>query len=115
MTYTRRVYLAVFVPALCLAQAPPKFTITTIAGNTGAGFADGTGSAAQFSSPCQLVVDSAGNVYVADPGNSRIRKITPDGIVTTVAGNGKADYNGDNIPATSASPPESTSLTWSIW
>ena len=102
MTYTRTVYLAVFLPALCLAQAPPKFTITTLAGNTGAGFADGTGSAAQFSSPCQLAVDSAGNVYVADPGNSRIRKITPDGTVSTIAGNGTAGYAGDGKPPTQA-------------
>ena len=77
MTHTRTVCFVVFLPALCLAQAPPKFTITTLAGNTGAGFADGTGSAAQFSSPCHLAVDSAGNVYVVDTGNNRVLKLPP--------------------------------------
>ena len=61
--------------------------VTTLAGTAGAlGSIDGTGAAARFSSPTGIAVDSAGTVYVADTGNSRIRKITAAGVVTTLAG-----------------------------
>ena len=49
-----------------------------------------------------MAVDSAGNLYVADRGNSVIRKIDTNGIITTVAGNGTGGYNGDGGPATGA-------------
>ena len=62
-------------------------TVTTLAGTAGAfGSADGTGAAARFSAPEAVAVDAAGNVYVADTGNSTLRKITPAGVVTTLAG-----------------------------
>ncbi len=61
--------------------------VITLAGKPGvAGSADGVGAAALFSSPAGVAVDLAGNVYVADSVNSTIRKITPTGLVTTVAG-----------------------------
>ena len=61
--------------------------VTTLAGTAGiAGSADGTGAAARFSDPASVAVDSAGNVYVADPPNATIRKVTPTGTTTTVAG-----------------------------
>lgn len=65
---------------------PVASTITLLAGSTSdAGFADEAGSDARFNSPQDIAVDGAGNVYVADSGNGRIRKVTRDGEVTTLA------------------------------
>ncbi len=70
--------------------------VTTIAGTAGAmGNADGTGAAARFNTPEGMAVDAAGNVYVADTGNGTIRKITPAGAVTTMAGTAGLDGSVD--------------------
>jgi sugar lactone lactonase YvrE len=88
-----------------IRKVAPDGTLTTIAGNGKFGFSGdgGPATAASLYFPTGLVVDSAGNIFVADYGNSRIRRITPAGIITTVAGNGTRGYSGDGGPATSAS------------
>src|SRR3954454_15130910 len=65
----------------------PAGVVTTIAGLAGyVGSSDGFWSAARFKNPRDIAIDPSGNLYVADTGNSTIRKITPDGNVTTIAG-----------------------------
>ena len=66
----------------------PGGVVTTLAGSGSAGSANGTGTAASFNSPGGVAVDAAGNVYVADCNNRQVRKVTPAGEVTTLAGSG---------------------------
>ena len=71
----------------------PSGVATTLAGSAGsAGYVNGIGTSAKFYSPRALVVDSSGNVYVADAVNNVIRLITPGGVVSTFAGSGTAGY-----------------------
>jgi uncharacterized protein (TIGR03437 family) len=78
--------------------------VTTFAGTGADGFSGdgGPATAATLSYPEGVAVDNAGNVFVADTSNSRVRRITPDGIITTIAGTGVEDFGGDNGPATAA-------------
>ncbi len=89
-------------------------TITTIAGNvnSGAGYVDNAvATLGQLSLPVGIAVDSAGNIYISEeapdsssivPGNNRIRKVTPAGVLTTIGGNGVVGSSGDGGPATFA-------------
>jgi uncharacterized protein (TIGR03437 family) len=86
------------------AQAQPTFTISTVAGNGTAGFSGdgGPAASAEMNSPYMAAVDPAGNLYIADFNNNRIRKVTPAGVISTFAGTGAAGFGGDGGPATSA-------------
>ena len=94
----------VFQAAVCQAQAPGTYTITTVAGTGVAGYSGdaGQGTAAQINNPFLLTLDATGNLYIADQFNSRIRKLATDGTITTVAGSGTASFDGDGAAATSA-------------
>ncbi len=78
--------------------------ITTIAGNGVSGYSGDGGAAtsAALSQPAGLAVDAAGNLYIADSNNGAIRKVTPAGVISTVAGNGTPGFSGDGGSATSA-------------
>jgi trimeric autotransporter adhesin len=78
--------------------------ISTVAGNGTSGYSgdNGPSTAARLNSPYDVAVDSSGNLYIADTNNYRIRKVTTDGTINTVAGNGSMGYNGDGQPATAA-------------
>jgi uncharacterized protein (TIGR03437 family) len=80
--------------------------ITTVAGNGSAGYAGdgGPATSAMLSSPSGIAVDAAGNLFIADAGNERVRMVSasPAGVIFTVAGNGLPGYSGDGGPATSA-------------
>jgi streptogramin lyase len=70
-----------------IRKITPAGVVSTLAGSAGiSGANDGTGIYALFDQPFGTAVDSSGNVYVADSGNSTIRQITPGGVVTTIAG-----------------------------
>jgi sugar lactone lactonase YvrE len=71
-----------------IRSVAPDGTVATLAGSGEAGFADGPGAGARFSWPHGVAMDAAGNLLVADAGNHRIRRVAPDGAVTTVAGSG---------------------------
>lgn len=88
-----------------IRKITPAGDVKTLAGEVGvAGNVDG-GGVARFFSPRGIVVDQAGNVYVADTSNHTIRKVTPDGVVTTVVGlAGKGGFVAGGLPGTIVSP-----------
>ncbi len=89
------------LPAPTIGQTNgPVYTFTTLTNRASIGSDDGTGSAARFSSPQGVAVDSAGNLFVADTGNHTIRRITPARVVTTIAGSAGQPGSADGAGAT---------------
>jgi sugar lactone lactonase YvrE len=102
-----------------IRKVTPDGIITTVAGSSSfvagnspgaqgffqGGFSGDGGPAvnAQLYFPSDITVDGTGNLYIADYDNQRIRRVSPDGIISTIAGNGTPGYSGDGGPATSAS------------
>jgi sugar lactone lactonase YvrE len=81
-----------------IRKVTPDGVVTTFVGAQGLiGLIDGAGSQARFFSPSGLAADESGNVYVADSNNSAIRKITPSGVVTTLAGDGRSQGSADGV------------------
>lgn len=88
-----------------IRKIAPDGTTTTLAGSGNIGSTDGVNNAASFYFPNSLTVDQSGNVFVTDDINNLVRKITPDGTVTTIAGNGQAGaQNGLGIQASFNDP-----------
>ena len=99
-----------FVASDCVFKLDQNGVVTRIAGNARPGYSGDGGPATSAElqlgfgsvSSLPLTVDTGGNVYVADNGNNRIRRISTDGVITTVAGNGTVGFSGDGGPATGA-------------
>jgi sugar lactone lactonase YvrE len=88
-----------------IAEVLPNGAFKIVAGTGKPGFSGdgGPASRAQLNNPSGLALDWNGNLYIADTVNHRARKVAPDGTMTTVAGNGKRGFSGDDGPATQAS------------
>jgi sugar lactone lactonase YvrE len=88
-----------------IRKVDPNGVMTTVAGNGVQGFSGDGGPAvsASLNFPHDVAIDAAGNLYIADLSNNRIRKVDPNGIISTVVGNDAGEFSGDGGPATSAS------------
>jgi len=87
-----------------IRKVSPSGTISTVAGNGVAGYSGDGGAAtsANLNDPIGVAVDGSGNLFIGEPGNNVIRKVSPSGTISTVAGNGSGGYSGDGGAATSA-------------
>jgi uncharacterized protein (TIGR03437 family) len=85
-------------------KVAPDGSVSTVAGNGTPGYSGdgGPAASAMLWRPSGVALDGAGNLYIADTDNNRIRKVAPNGTIVTVAGNGMPSYSGDGGPATSA-------------
>lgn len=83
--------------AHAIRKISPNGAVTTFVGSSQAGYVDGVGTQARFSYIICIAMDDSGNVYATDAGNNRIRKISPAGVVTTLAGGGGSGTNGSGF------------------
>jgi len=88
-----------------IRKITPAGVVSTLAGNGISGYSDGMGAAAQFNGPIGMATDAQGNVYVAEFGGNRIRKITPAGVVSTLAGDGNFGFKDGSAAAAEFSSP----------
>jgi sugar lactone lactonase YvrE len=90
--------------AFCVRRVDTAGTITTFAGNgvNGSSGDGGPATAAEMQAPWSVAVDAAGNLYISDADDNRIRRVGTDGVITTFAGTGGCGFSGDGGPATSA-------------
>ena len=99
-----------------IRRVQPSGIITTVAGNGATGFSNiasgdgGPATSVRLGSPWAVAADSSGNVFIADRENNRIRSVSPDGIITTVAGNGTQGFSGNGGPAINAQLQGPTAL-----
>jgi DNA-binding beta-propeller fold protein YncE len=88
-----------------LRKVSPGGTATTLAGDGASGFADGLGTEARLSSPRSVVVDALGHLCFVEVGNSRVRRLSPDGRLVTIAGDGRGKHADGPGPAASFRDP----------
>jgi glucose/arabinose dehydrogenase len=93
-----------------LRKITPDGTVSTLAGSGRHGFADGAGAAAQFDRPTGVAVDGEGSIIIADYGNQRVRKLTPDGTVSTLAGSGREGFADGTGAAAQFDCPEGVAV-----
>ncbi len=103
MNFTRISFIIAISVILYTTSAQSQI-ITTIAGNGSGGYSGdgGLASLASINQPQGVYADALGNVFIADQYNSRVRKVAPSGIITTIAGTGISGHTGDGLPATDA-------------
>lgn len=101
---SNNLYVADFLNNL-IRKVTPAGVVTTVAGSDTAGHTDGVDTVASFYFPNSLTVDASGNIYVADDANNLIRKISPQGMVSTIAGSGaQGALNGQGAAASFSDP-----------
>jgi sugar lactone lactonase YvrE len=100
----KHLFLSALLYLLLLSFGAKAQIITTIAGGTWMPYGGdgGPATAAFMAEPCGIAIDAAGNIFVADMYNCRVRKVSPAGTISTFAGNGIPSYSGDGGPATAA-------------